>query len=96
MKDKTGRSEIIVGSYIVYGHALGRCAGLKFGKIVKIDRHNDEERYWVLGVDDDWYPGSKPELSKIGRLQFPERIIVLSFSMLPEYAQELFIDATSK
>jgi hypothetical protein len=92
MKDKTEKSEIVVGSYIVYGHALGRCAGLKFGRVVKIDTYNDYFRYWVIGVDDDWYPRNNAQLSKMGRLQFEDRIIVLPFEMLPIYAQELLRD----
>ena len=85
MKDKTGNQEILVGSYIVYGHAMGRCAGLKFGKVIKVD---DKDRYHVIGVDDDWIR-QRIELTKKGILQFPERIIVLPFEMLPDYAQEL-------
>lgn len=92
MKDKTEKIEIEVGSYIVYGHALGRCAGLKFGKITKIDKYENRNRYWVIGVDDDWHPRNKASLSKQGRLQFEDRIIVLSFNMLPIYAQELLKD----
>lgn len=88
MKDKTGKQEIISGSYIVYGHALGRCAGLKFGKVIKVDEKN---RYHVIGVDDDW-KYQQPELSKKGILQFEERIIVLPFDMLPDYAQKLLQD----
>jgi hypothetical protein len=34
--DKVGKP-IEVGSLIVYGHALGRCAGLSIGKVLKVD-----------------------------------------------------------
>ncbi len=33
--DKSGR-EINIGDYIVYGLALGRCAALRFGKVLDI------------------------------------------------------------
>ena len=92
MLDKTEKSEIVVGSYIVYGHALGRCAGLKFGKITKIDEYEERNRYWVIGVDDDWHPRNDATLSKQGRLQFEDRIVVLPFEMLPDYAQRLLKD----
>jgi hypothetical protein len=35
-KDKTGQP-ILVGSCIAYGHALGRCAGLRIGKVLKVE-----------------------------------------------------------
>ena len=33
--DKAGR-EVLPGDYIVYGHALGRCAGLQYGRVLYI------------------------------------------------------------
>lgn len=93
--DKTQRSKIEVGSYVVYGHALGRCAGLKFGKIIKIDELEGAYRYFVVGVDDDW-DFETPKLSKRGILQFENRIIVLPFEMLPEYAQKLLNDVQAE
>ncbi|HBD93005.1 MAG TPA: hypothetical protein DC057_02405 [Spirochaetia bacterium] len=98
--DKCGNN-IVSGCYIVYGHNLGRCAGLKFGKVLKVEVNEDInfysgkiEYYYkisVIGVDDDWN-FQEPKLSKKGILQFPERIIVLPFEMLPEYAQNLLKD----
>ena len=95
MKDKCGK-EIFVGSYIVYGHNLGRCAGLKFGKIIKIEKPKSEfsdhdYNICVIGIDDDW--GFRDaSLSKRGILFYPERIIVLDFNDLPEYAQKLLVN----
>ena len=86
--DKLGQ-EITSGAYIAYGHALGRCAGIRIGKVLKIvqKRHEwrDEDvlQITVQGVDDDWsYRG--PELtSRKGILNFPDRIIVLAKSQVP-------------
>jgi hypothetical protein len=86
-RDKRGQ-EIVPGDYIVYGHALGRCAGLRFGKVLKISeveptwRGQSPWRIKVQGVDDDW-AGSPPFLCKPGTLQFPNRIVVLAASQLP-------------
>jgi len=33
--DKTGR-QVMPGDYIIYGRALGRCAGLQYGRVVAI------------------------------------------------------------
>jgi hypothetical protein len=33
--DKAGR-EVLPGDYIIYGHALGRCAGLQYGRVVAV------------------------------------------------------------
>lgn len=84
-KDKLGK-DIVVGSYIAYGHALGRCAGLRIGKVLAIKHipksnphyYGSEWRITVRGVDDDWSPHSPMELcKKNGTLQFPDRIVVL-------------------
>jgi hypothetical protein len=100
--DKTNK-EIHVNDYIVYGHALGRCAGLRIGKVLKI---KEKESRWgqetiksfsitVIGVDDDWvnyspYTNSEPKLcSHVGHLLYPNRIIVLDKSNVPEKYIEL-------
>jgi hypothetical protein len=41
MRDKLGQ-EITVGCYLAYGHALGRCAGLRTGKVLVL--YEDVER----------------------------------------------------
>lgn len=33
--DKAGR-QVLPGDYIVYGHALGRCAGLQYGRVLAV------------------------------------------------------------
>jgi hypothetical protein len=35
MRDKSGR-ELEPGDFIVYGHALGRCAGLRYGVVLEV------------------------------------------------------------
>jgi hypothetical protein len=90
--DKAG-TPLKVGDLIVYGHALGRCAGLKYGKIV--DLLEDQKHTWhgttkkvaVQGVDD--HCGKAPTLCRIGRLEFSERILVITKEQLPVAVQEL-------
>lgn len=63
--DKLGQ-EIRPGRWIVYGHALGRCAGLRIGVVLAVKRGeipisvynipmpwNREDRITVWGLDDD-------------------------------------------
>jgi hypothetical protein len=64
MKDKIG-NEITVGCFIAYGHNLGRCAGLRIGRVESVNVKS-EKAIWdegkiidtstvtVLSVDDDW------------------------------------------
>lgn len=90
--DKLG-FEIKPGDYIAYGHALGRCAGLRIGKVLKTvaefkrDYPYQEPRWFyrviVRGVNDDF---SKLELCKTkGTLLFPQdRIIVLDPARVPQ------------
>lgn len=60
--DKNGR-EIKVGDYIVYGHAIDRSAGLRFGRVLKIKIGTGREVWGrpegtaitVIGVVDDRY-----------------------------------------
>ena len=94
IKDKIGQP-IEINDTIAYGHALGRCAGLRIGKVLKIKtiekgEHSRtkemlyEYRITVIGIDDDW-SHREPELnSRKGTLQFPDRIIVLNPSVVPE------------
>lgn len=93
--DKAG-NEINVGDYIVYGHALGRCAGLRYGKVLEIKAskgYYDEGKpvLSVQGVDDDW-KHRKPELcARKGTLGFPnERVLVIKEDQLPQYVKDLF------
>ena len=85
MKDKMG-DDILPGSIIVYGHALGRCAGLRIGKVLATESKKEKSpwtdsertvhRITVWGVDDD--SNREPTLlSKKSTLFYPERCIVL-------------------
>src|ERR1039457_5588875 len=86
--DKIGQ-EITVGSYIVYGHALGRCAGLRFGKVLRIkyEKTNDWDheptfKVKVWGVNDEWT--YEPVLcSTPGTLNFPDRMLVVDSKLIP-------------
>ncbi len=71
--DKIGQP-ITPGCIIVYGHALGRCAGLRLGKVLKVSGTTEEIHYQdapktvrfeyrisVWGLDDDWLDPNDPE-----------------------------------
>jgi hypothetical protein len=75
VKDKAGR-EIQVGQYIVYGHALGRCAGLRYGVVLA----TAEDHIEIRGCDDDWHIRL---LSRNSSLRFPKRILIVTGSQLP-------------
>lgn len=89
--DKAGHT-VKVGDFIVYGHALGRCAALKFGKVLKIEtvktwRDEIEWRIGVRGVEEQRWCG-KIELSRPGTLMFPERTI-LANDFIPQAYKDL-------
>ena len=97
LKDKLGQ-DIRVGSYIAYGHALGRCAAIKIGRVLKLTSKpkdpysysSSPHRLTVVGIDDDliWCDPEKypPKLTKIGTLLYPDRVLVLSpITIPPEY-----------
>lgn len=89
--DKMGQ-EVRVGDRIVYGSALGRCAALRFGKVLKIERLDLEYRLdpvgWsiqVQGIDDSALHCYPLALCKTtGNLQFPDRIVKVP-TLPPEY-----------
>lgn len=93
--DKSGHP-ITVGSYIVYGHALGRCAGLRFGKVLGVKRKPkpsyrellDSDSQWsvtVIGFNDDFsWCNSYGINDKTGTLGFPDRILVIPPEWLTE------------
>lgn len=88
--DKSGR-ELQVGDYIIYGSLLGRCAGLKYGKIMelteaKVDtwktEHEGRLKIKIVSVNDNW-SHLEPELCKPGYLEFSERILKITKSQIP-------------
>ena len=95
--DKLGRP-IVVGAYIVYGHAIDRSAALRIGRVLTIKwvdlRPWDDKsearacRIRVQGVDDDWAPNG-PELCKPGTLMYPERTIVVPSEQVPSAIRAL-------
>lgn len=85
--DKLG-VPIEVGSCVIYGHAMGRSAGLRVGKVLSVGV--EEVKYGertcsirVRGIDDDW---NCPGLTKCkpGTLRFSKRILVIPSESLPE------------
>lgn len=84
--DKIGK-EITIGCFIAYGHALGRSAGLRIGRVLAIkspvEGDCDNQFYgggWritVIGIDDDWAHNAIRLNNRKGILQFPKRMLVL-------------------
>ena len=76
--DKAGK-KIEVGDYIIYGHSLGRCVGLRFGKVLSLTKGSDfygmnSIKMKIIGVDDD-YDREARLLSKPSHLQFGSRTV---------------------
>ncbi len=89
MKDKAGR-ELKTGDFIVYGHALGRCAGLQYGIILVED--NGKGHITVRGVDTDWEHHA-PRLLKKSTLLFGERILRVNSNQIPPRIQDILSQA---
>lgn len=93
-RDKLGRA-FKAGDFIAYGHALGRSAGLRIGKVLDIRRVGGLSygpdyavpkpvyRIAVVGADDDW-DARELTLCKKGTLYYPERCLLLD-SVPPSY-----------
>ena len=86
MKDKAGRT-IKPGDIVIYGKALGRSAGMQYGKVISIFEAEDrnyygdrgtkmKEKLRFIGIDDGW--GFKKALQKPSTLEFSERILVVT------------------
>lgn len=107
LKDKLGQ-DIKVGSYIVYGHALGRCASIKIGRVLKLTSKpldpltysSSPHRLTVVGIDDDLVWADReaeiakypPKLSKLGTLLYPDRTVVLKDTVIPA-AYKVLLDS---
>lgn len=82
--------EITPGCYLAYGHALGRCAAIRIGRVVEVkplpdEGGNGKARINVMGVEEhSWRGPGLRACSKVGVLQFPERCIVLDDAQVPE------------
>lgn len=97
VRDKIGQ-EIVAGKFIVYGHALGRCAGLRIGKVVQVfepEKTNNKYSPYtykikVRGMNDDWSFHEATLLSRDSYLWFPDRMIVLDETKLPDIVRKLY------
>jgi hypothetical protein len=106
-QDKAGQS-LYPGDYIVYGHALGRCAALRFGIVLDIYEANDPYGWWpgkdkgkkkvhlrIRGIDTEgWEVEAKgPKLlTKDSTLQFPDRVVRLTKNQVPAAAHKKLSD----
>jgi hypothetical protein len=94
MKDKIDQ-EINVGDYIIYGHALGRCSGLRIGKVLNLKTDVDGfnrpiYRITVWGIDDDWQNYTPQLLNKKSTLLYPNRCVVVDKSKFSQKYLDLF------
>lgn len=94
-KDKAG-VYIFKGDLIVYGHNLGRCAGLRYGKVLDIivkradwRCETDTVKLKVRGVDDDWDSREAELLSRVSYLQFNGRVLRVSREQVPGHIVNL-------
>lgn len=90
--DKSGR-EVKPGDYIIYGYNLGRCASLKYGRVVdlKLDKswratNKPKVKLTVQGVEDGW---QGLRLTKKSTLEFSERILIVTKTQIPEEVLKL-------
>lgn len=96
--------EVRVGDFIAYGHALGRSAGLQFGRVEAIfkikrkpghweDKRGETECYdWritVRGVDDHHDWRESTLNWRLGTLMFRERTIKVT-NVIPEKIKKLY------
>ena len=92
--DKLGQP-IEVGAVIAYGHALGRCAALRIGRVLAVSKRpqgcgaDSDCRIKVQGIDDDWR-SQKPTLcARAGTLMFSQRVICIPPSIVPDSVKQL-------
>jgi ribonuclease HI len=90
VEDKIGK-EIRVGDLIVYGHALGRCAGLRIGEVLEIK----DSKLVVQGVDAEWRENPRL-LSKRSTLSYPDRCAVVDWGDCRPEIRQVLIEAAEK
>jgi len=85
--DRTG-TLIEVGDIVLYAHNLDRSAGLQWGKVVALDYGDDRYKFprgvrvHVRGVSE--YSSRPPTLLlRVGRLQYPDRVVVIPLPRVP-------------
>lgn len=80
-------SPINVGDYIVQAFNLGRCAALKYAKVVKVR----EGGMTVVGCEKNTMRHRSVEwiLTRKAGIRFPERSLVIPRELVPEDALEL-------
>lgn len=92
--DKAGRP-LLPGDFIVYGHALGRCAGLRYGKVLEIVEKESPyckeitTKVRVIGANDDWCHTPAQLLSHPSMLLYSERVLRISEEQIPDKVLKL-------
>lgn len=84
------------GDFIIYGHALGRCAGLQYGKVLGYAPHPKSDwgynsktgdrdcKLRIIGVDDSWSHKPPELLSKASIVCFGDRVLKLHPDQVPK------------
>jgi hypothetical protein len=98
--DKLGE-EIVAGCFIIYGHALGRCAGLRLGKVFKAEKVNVEYRgevyrIAVRGMDDDWFSFNETEEERQERRHFREPVKLNAKVSTLQFPERMIVVPKSK
>ncbi|MBP9757241.1 MAG: hypothetical protein KBD06_01440 [Candidatus Pacebacteria bacterium] len=100
--------EVAPGDLIIYGHALGRCAGIRFGKVLALAEHPKSEwgsnhktgdrdcKLRIIGVDDDWSHEEPKLLSKASVIAFGSRVLKLHPDQVPKLLADLLNTYESK
>lgn len=79
--------ELKPGDIVAYGHALGRCAGLRIGKVVGAEKDGRNYKIWIVGVDGEHRPTKT--LVRRSPLLYPSRMIVLNPATVPDDVMRL-------
>lgn len=98
--DKNG-SELKAGDYIVYGQALGRCAGINYGLVLGLTEVEDFDYFTekttksakvkFVGMADRWNERDPITLqSKPSYLYFPQRVLKINRVQMPMRLRLLF------
>jgi hypothetical protein len=95
-KDKSGKF-VKAGDFIVYGRALGRCAGLAYGIVLKVTESKPDwngktqPKLKIIGLDPSWEENTRPQ--KASTLAFSDRVLVINANQLPSKQRQLLDNA---
>jgi hypothetical protein len=94
-RDKSGK-ELQAGDYVVFAHLLGRSAGMRYGKVTRVQwskegwRGIKAPKLQVQGINDDychmkdWTPSQAKLNTRKSTLGFPTRVVKIEKDQMPE------------